>query len=50
MQLPDVSQPVAPQLPPVVQAAVQQFPVPSVPQTPLEHWAFAVHALPAPQP
>src|SRR5438105_1038835 len=41
-------QPVAPQVPPIgEQAAVQQFPVPTVPQTPLVHWLLPLHAPPA---
>jgi hypothetical protein len=41
--------PVAPQAPPMgEQAAVQQLPVPAVPQTPLVHWSFAVHVVPTP--
>ena len=48
---PEVSQSVAPQLPPVVHAAVQQcVPVPAGPQMPLAHALFAVHDVPAPQP
>jgi hypothetical protein len=47
VQVPVLSQAVAPHVPPVVQAAVQQLPVPVVPQTVDVHWAFAVHAVPA---
>jgi hypothetical protein len=40
------SQAVAPHVPPVVHAAVQQLPVPLVPQTPDRHSEFAVQAPP----
>lgn len=43
-QAPPLPQLVAPQVPVVVQAAVQQLPVPVVPQTPEVHWSAAVHA------
>ena len=42
-----MSQLVAPQVPPVVQAAEQQLPVPVVPQMPVVHWSAAVHVAPA---
>jgi hypothetical protein len=46
---PEPLQLVAPQLPPVgLHAAVQQFPVPAMPQTLLVHCAFPVHPVPAP--
>jgi len=38
---------VAPQAPVVVHAAVQQFPLPAMSQTPDAHWRFAVQVLPA---
>jgi hypothetical protein len=44
VQAPVLSQAVAPQVPPVVQAVVQQFPVPLIPQTPLAHWLLLVQA------
>jgi|HubBroStandDraft_5_1064220.scaffolds.fasta_scaffold393613_1 hypothetical protein len=48
---PDVSQSVAPQVPPVVQAPAQQcVPLPAGPQMSVAHWAFDVHDVPAPQP
>ncbi len=43
---PPLSQPVAPQVEPVVQAALQQLPVPLSPQTLLAHWPLLVHVLP----
>jgi hypothetical protein len=39
---------VAPHVPPVVHAAVQQLPVPLTPHAPLEHWLLPVHAVPPP--
>ncbi len=39
-------QPVAPHVPPVTQAEVQQFPMPVVPHVALEHWPLAVQAVP----
>jgi hypothetical protein len=42
-----LAHPVAPHVPVVLQLAVQQLPVPVVPQIADEHWRFAVHALPA---
>ncbi len=45
---PLVSQAVAPQIrSPVVQAALQQLPVPFTPQAPEPHESFSVHAVPA---
>jgi hypothetical protein len=44
-----VSQSVAPHVPPVAHAAVQQsVPIPVGPQTRLWHWWFELHAEPAP--
>ena len=37
-------QPVAPQVPPVVQADEQQLPLPLSPQTSLVHWLLPVQA------
>lgn len=43
-----MSQSVAPQAGTLAeQVAVQQWPVPVVPQRPLVHWSFAEHAVPA---
>jgi hypothetical protein len=44
---PDPLQSVAPQVPPVVHAAEQHWPVPDAPQTPVVHWLSAPHAMPA---
>jgi hypothetical protein len=44
MHAPAASQPVAPQVPVPGQAALQQLPVPLVPQTPEVHWLLLVHA------
>ncbi len=50
-QAPVPSQSVAPQVPLVgLHAAVQQWPVPLMPQMPLVHSAFEVHAVPAADP
>jgi hypothetical protein len=47
VQAPVLSQAEAPQVPPEVQAAVQQLPVPAMPQVIDVHWSFEVHATPA---
>jgi hypothetical protein len=48
MHAPPVVQPVPPQVvPTLLHAAVQQLPVPLVPQTLLWHWSLPPHAAPA---
>jgi hypothetical protein len=49
LHAPATVQSVAPHAPPTdAQLMAQQWPVPEVPHTLAAHWAFALHAAPAP--